>query len=168
MGANETQVGGDHYKKQKIQHWDFVAANDLDYFQGQITKYVSRWKDKNGLQDLYKAKHFLDKYIEVEEAKMKEDVAKPKGEQEIPGVARAMNWTPWTGDSRAPVPDDTVVEVKFRDGTISKSNRPSRWLDWAHHDLDWDIVAYRVLHEPVEEPELSYIDPDLDQRGPSA
>ena len=66
--ANATQVGGTHYNAP-IQHWDYVIANDLDYFQGQITKYVTRWKNKNGLQDLYKARHFLDKYIEVTEAR---------------------------------------------------------------------------------------------------
>ena len=66
--ANKSQVGGEHYTRQKIQHWDYVAANDLDYFQGQITKYVSRWKDKNGLEDLKKAQHFLTKYIEIVES----------------------------------------------------------------------------------------------------
>lgn len=64
VGANATQVGGAHYKSQ-VQHWDFVAANNLDYFQGQITKYVYRWKNKNGLQDLEKAMHFLQKYMEL-------------------------------------------------------------------------------------------------------
>ncbi len=68
--ANARQVGGGHYQKQKIQHWDYVAANDLDYFQGQVTKYVSRWKNKNGIQDLEKARHFLDKYIELEKEKL--------------------------------------------------------------------------------------------------
>lgn len=62
--ANERQVGGKHYHTA-IQHWDYVHANQLDYFQGQITKYVTRWKRKNGLEDLRKAKHFLDKYIEL-------------------------------------------------------------------------------------------------------
>jgi len=62
--ANSRQVAGTHYKSG-IQHWDFVVANDLDYFQGQITKYVVRWKHKNGLDDLLKAQHFLEKYIEV-------------------------------------------------------------------------------------------------------
>lgn len=65
VNANDVQVGGNHYKNQSIQHWDYVAANDLDYFQGQITKYVSRWKDKNGIQDLEKADHFLKKYMEL-------------------------------------------------------------------------------------------------------
>lgn len=70
MIANERQVGGEHYKKKAIQHWDYAASNNFDYFQGQITKYVSRWKDKNGLQDLEKAMHFLEKYIEDEKAKL--------------------------------------------------------------------------------------------------
>ena len=62
--ANEKQVAGSHYRTH-IQHWDYVVANDLDYFQGQITKYVTRWKRKNGLTDLLKAQHFLEKYLEV-------------------------------------------------------------------------------------------------------
>jgi len=62
--ANKTQVGGSHYKS-KIEHWDFVVANDLNYFEGQITKYVARARKKNGRQDLLKAKHFLEKYLEV-------------------------------------------------------------------------------------------------------
>ena len=63
--ANARQVGGNHYRN-KIQHWDWVASNELDYFQGQITKYVARWKLKGGIQDLEKARHFLDKYIELQ------------------------------------------------------------------------------------------------------
>lgn len=66
MKANEKQVGGDHYKKQKIQHWDYVLANDIPYMEAQIIKYVSRWRHKNGIQDLEKAKHFLEKLLEVE------------------------------------------------------------------------------------------------------
>tara|TARA_R110000868_G_scaffold114309_4_gene306301 strand:- start:205 stop:492 length:288 start_codon:yes stop_codon:yes gene_type:complete len=60
--ANARQVGGTHYRSG-IQHWDYVIANELDYFQGQITKYVTRWKKKNGVDDLLKAQHFLEKYI---------------------------------------------------------------------------------------------------------
>lgn len=64
MKSNEKQIAGSHYKSD-IQHWDYVVANDLDYFQAQITKYVTRWKKKNGMTDLLKAQHFLEKYIEV-------------------------------------------------------------------------------------------------------
>lgn len=67
--ANERQVGGSHYKRPGIvEHWDIVAQHQLDYFQGQITKYVMRWRDKGGLQDLEKAQHFLEKYIELAKA----------------------------------------------------------------------------------------------------
>lgn len=69
--ANKTQVAGSHYSKHgAIQHWDIVVHFGLDYFQGQITKYLMRWRDKGGIQDLRKAAHFLQKYIEVEEAKI--------------------------------------------------------------------------------------------------
>lgn len=76
MTANSRQVGGDHYGGKAIQHWDYVAAQNLDYFQGCITKYVSRWRDKGGLEDLHKARHYLDKYIELEEAKSELEEAK--------------------------------------------------------------------------------------------
>lgn len=72
MSANDKQVAGTHYGSG-IQHWDYVVANDLDYFQGQITKYVTRWKKKNGITDLLKAQHFLEKYLEVVRA---QEVAK--------------------------------------------------------------------------------------------
>lgn len=69
--ANDTQVGGNHYSQgDNLQHWDLVVMYGWDYFQGQITKYVMRWRHKNGIEDLKKARHFLDKYIEAEEAKM--------------------------------------------------------------------------------------------------
>src|SRR5215469_7335598 len=64
MSANQRQVGGNHYQSN-LQHWDYVVANNLDYFQAQITKYVTRWKRKGGIRDLEKAQHFLEKYIEV-------------------------------------------------------------------------------------------------------
>lgn len=68
MNPDEEQIGGRHYKKLAIQPWDYVLANNLDYFQGSIIKYVTRWRDKGWTQDLHKAKHFLDKYILAMEA----------------------------------------------------------------------------------------------------
>lgn len=64
--ANNTQVAGDHYKKQPIQPWDYIAQNKLGYFEGNVVKYVSRWRDKGGVEDLRKARHYLDKLIEIE------------------------------------------------------------------------------------------------------
>ncbi|MCE7073709.1 DUF3310 domain-containing protein [Dyadobacter sp. CY327] len=64
MKANDNQVDGQHYRKS-IQVWDFIAANELDYFQGNVVKYSCRFKDKNGIADLKKARHYLDKMIEM-------------------------------------------------------------------------------------------------------
>lgn len=64
---NAIQYGGKHYKDKAIQPWDYVIANNLGYLEGSIIKYVSRYQDKNGLEDLHKARHFLDKLIEVKQ-----------------------------------------------------------------------------------------------------
>ena len=64
--ANTHQIGGDHYKKTEIEHWDLVDYYGWDYFQGQVVKYVMRWRNKNGVEDLKKARHYLDKYIECQ------------------------------------------------------------------------------------------------------
>jgi len=61
IDPNHYQVGGSHYGGVTFQHWDFVIANHLGYFEGQITKYVLRWRKKNGKQDLQKALHYLQK-----------------------------------------------------------------------------------------------------------
>lgn len=67
MSANNDQIGGSHYKSKGIQPWDYIAANDLGYFEGNVVKYVSRWRDKGGVQDLRKAAHYLQKLIELQE-----------------------------------------------------------------------------------------------------
>jgi len=76
MRANDRQVGGDHYRGHDVQHWDYAWMKRFDPFQYQITKYVERWRKKNGVQDLRKALHFLEKYIELAEAEVKADEIK--------------------------------------------------------------------------------------------
>lgn len=68
-GVNQAQVGGSHYKDKAIQPWDYIVSNGLGYLEGNIVKYVSRYKEKNGLEDLKKARHYLDKLIETQEGK---------------------------------------------------------------------------------------------------
>jgi hypothetical protein len=64
--ANSTQVAGNHYKNKAIQPWDYIVSNNLGYLEGNIVKYVSRWKDKGGVDDLKKAQHYLIKLIETQ------------------------------------------------------------------------------------------------------
>jgi hypothetical protein len=65
--ANAVQEGGTHYKEMSIQAWDYIIANNIGYMEGNIIKYVSRWQLKGGVEDLKKARHYLDKLIEVSE-----------------------------------------------------------------------------------------------------
>lgn len=69
-GANESQIGGQHYKSKGIQPWDYIHANSLGYMEGNIVKYITRWKDKGGVNDLKKAKHYLEKLIEQNESNL--------------------------------------------------------------------------------------------------
>lgn len=66
MNALEIQVGGDHYQKKAIQPVEYIHANGLGFCEGNIVKYVSRWKDKGGIKDLEKARHYLDILIQLE------------------------------------------------------------------------------------------------------
>jgi hypothetical protein len=64
MNANDTQTGGTHYQVA-IQPWDYIIANGLGYLEGNVIKYVTRYKNKGGIEDLRKAQHYLTKLIEV-------------------------------------------------------------------------------------------------------
>lgn len=77
MSANEVQVGGVHYKTAPIQPWDFIAANKLGFFEGNVIKYVSRHHAKGGVLDLLKAQHYLEKLIELELAKAPSNAVTP-------------------------------------------------------------------------------------------
>jgi len=69
MNELKKQVAGDHYVKLAIQPVQYITENNLTYLQGNVIKYVTRYKDKNGLQDLQKAKHYIDMLIEMEDKK---------------------------------------------------------------------------------------------------
>lgn len=67
--ANAKQISGDHYKKYgNLQPWDVVIAWQMGYLDGTALKYLARWKDKGGIDDLKKAIHFIEKLIETTEA----------------------------------------------------------------------------------------------------
>lgn len=66
--ASEKQVGGNHYKKFMIQPAEFCYYNNIPYLEATAIKYLCRWKDKGGIQDLEKAKHFIDLLIEFQDA----------------------------------------------------------------------------------------------------
>jgi hypothetical protein len=64
--ALNKQVGGSHYRDKGIQPIIYIHANDLGFCEGNVVKYVTRWRDKNGVADLRKAIHYLELLIELE------------------------------------------------------------------------------------------------------
>ena len=67
--ALDTQVGGGHYKDMAIQPMEYSMKNGLDACQHTAIKYISRFRDKGGIEDLRKAKHVIDMLIQFEEEK---------------------------------------------------------------------------------------------------
>lgn len=69
LSAFDTQVGGDHYKKQgaTMQPWAIIDAWGLDFYAGNVLKYILRHQYKDGVEDLKKARHYLDRMIEKAE-----------------------------------------------------------------------------------------------------
>ena len=63
--ANDIQHGGDHYKGAEFQHWDLIARNGIGYLEGVASKYPTRWRRKNGAEDVQKAIHYVDKILEL-------------------------------------------------------------------------------------------------------
>ena len=72
--ALDTQVGGSHYKGFKIQPVEFIHQNGIGYMAGNVIKYVSRYQEKNGIEDLKKAQHYIDILIEFEQGAEKKPV----------------------------------------------------------------------------------------------
>jgi len=64
----DRQIGGKHYKTFRIQPYEFISKNNLSFFQGNVVKYVCRYQNKNGIEDLEKIIH----YCELEKKKLKD------------------------------------------------------------------------------------------------
>lgn len=99
---SDTQVGGTHYLSS-IQAWDYILANDLGYLEGNIIKYVTRHRKKNGVQDLEKALHYLQKLIEVENDRLR----------------AALDSSGSTTPENTQTPSGTFLRERLRDGVAS-------------------------------------------------
>jgi len=64
MKSFKKQVGGNHYKKYKIQPVEFIIKNNIGFVEGNIIKYILRFKEKGGVSDLEKAKHYIELLID--------------------------------------------------------------------------------------------------------
>jgi Protein of unknwon function (DUF3310) len=104
--AIDIQIGGDHYKSMQIQPIEFIIANGLGFCEGSAIKYICRYKRKGGIEDLKKAKHYIDMLIE-QEGKKDDVCIQRKDEEDRPELDRwVKRWNGvWEG----------VVPVEYRD-----------------------------------------------------
>ncbi|SDS25502.1 Protein of unknwon function [Halopseudomonas litoralis] len=72
VSALEQQPGGSHYKGRAIQPIQYIHANNLGFCEGNVVKYVTRWREKGGLEDLRKAQHYIDLLIDLERLELQE------------------------------------------------------------------------------------------------
>jgi hypothetical protein len=126
MSANDRQVGGEHYKTGGLQHWDIVLMFGLGYFEGQITKYLFRWRKKNGIEDLLKARHFLDKLIESESNPVPEVKPRP------PEWLQYVKPTGWVGFLFEGSDSEGFLYTCSRCGTKVRVDQYEP--PWNHHD----------------------------------
>jgi hypothetical protein len=71
MSALDHQIAGSHYQMMAIQPVDFIMKNKLDFLQGNVVKYICRYRSKNGRQDLQKAIHCIEILIEMYDTELK-------------------------------------------------------------------------------------------------
>lgn len=105
--ALDEQVGGDHYKKLGVQPVEFISTINANFFQGNVIKYITRYKDKNGIKDLEKAKHYLEL---MRELKPQTDT-KLSQEYLLEAVA---NYS--TGNNLGDFERDIILSIIYKDG----------------------------------------------------
>jgi hypothetical protein len=105
--ATNHQEGGRHYKDLAIQPVEYIHANGIGYFEGNVIKYVSRWRQKGGIEDLRKARHYIELLIELE-----------MGQEPAPATAPIIRAerAPWPFPAERPCPvDDFPIQYAFVD-----------------------------------------------------
>jgi hypothetical protein len=147
MSQNDIQVAGSHYQSQ-MQHWDFVELNQLGYLEGNATKYLTRWRKKNGIQDLEKSLHYIRKLAEMAHLGQRQ----PRGQ----------------------APIETVIEFCKQNGMgdheLRATMRIARWttmddLKMAEFEID-ELIRYELAEierhaaaEAAKEPKLPHVFP---------
>lgn len=138
MSANSKQVAGSHYQRGTTQHWDVVSGLGIGYLEGCSSKYLIRWRDKNGIQDLEKAEHFLEKLLE-----MIEQGAITKNRAKIQEASLKRFYT----ENKIPYPESLIVDMTFR------------WKNAAHVRQALDLLR-DFIEEQQGGPTAGYVNQD--------
>lgn len=151
--AQDTQIGGDHYRTKAVQPWDAMRAwmtpeQFEGFLRGNVIKYVARYPEKGGCEDLRKAAHYLQALIEhVGRTPPEESVYTPTQPEPVSGQADTARWVTWDPDAGLDPPVGPVF-VHLRNATDADGypDDASVYL-WQHYGADdpagaWDIVAF--------------------------
>ena len=147
MSANERQVSGSHYKPKKegsIQHWDYCVRSETPNLEYAASKYVTRWRKKNGIVDLEKALHYVEKRIESYRA----GVGAEHGGLYLPAMFKEF-----IADNEVPVEEALIIYnvmhwVRLEDLNVSRIM------------LEAMIVRERVAEEEASKPTSGYVNQD--------
>lgn len=127
--ANARQVGGEHYRalNAQLQHWDLVAETGMGYFEGQVTRYVARWRRKAGRQDLEKALHYCDKLTELVTAGRY-----PRWTLNVTEAARERAWAAFARFAQ----EQQLTRAEQRVFELCVSRTSAEDLVWLHVELE--------------------------------
>lgn len=134
-------INPDHYRTGKVECIDAIEAATIGKVgieavcTANVVKYLYRYEAKNGLQDVLKAKWYMDKLVDV--------LTQQRADSESAEVSANDGWIKWRG-GECPVNPDTLIAVEFRNGSIGTMFRANR-LRWQHHGAGGDIIAYKLL-----------------------
>jgi hypothetical protein len=126
MSVWDKQVGGSHYKDCKIQPTEYIVANKMGFCEGNVIKYVTRYASKGGVEDLEKAKHYIELLIESAEEPEEKD---------------SDSWKFNLG-KKCPVDPEAKVQVMLRSGGVF-SNKACQFR-WAITREGDDIIKWRL------------------------
>ena len=123
--ANAKQVAGNHYKTEGIQHWDLCDDFDVPYLTGCATKYLTRFRRKNGLQDLQKAHHYTEKMIECWAF-----ISRPEGD--VPELTLDI----FLADNGIDGPEREPLRLLFNWKSVSDLKVAKCWIETLIAELD--------------------------------
>ena len=152
MSALDKQIGGSHYKDMAIQPVEYIVKNRIPYREANIIKYVSRYASKNGLQDLEKARHYLEMLIDElsEKDALKSDKNTTVADPESDRLGPDEGWIEWEYNYSPPLPVGARFQVRGRDGSCSgiAYRFPDPCLSWGRGaDVNTPITHYRVIED---------------------
>lgn len=144
-------VANDHYQGLKIQPVDFIEANNLDFNQGNIIKYVCRYKEKGGIIDLEKAKYYLERLIKNQEKEINKNLEKWQVQEDFAEQEARQDVIGQNGNDGLHYPETLISEIKA-------ALKPLGY-NWAKYATACTVSGFLTIYrdKPKHQPKHEYI-----------